>query len=807
MFSMFESKLTLKYDNKDLEKEYTESRLRPLRLFNIIYSSVSLAFSIVNTILYALSNFKEMPLLHAKYITYITTAYFLVIFLLALFTSNKKIQLYTSYFNFLFYVIPYFCLRLYIDEINDIDFAYHVLIYTVQVLYGLVWFFTGTVDFKEGSLITALVLLVDYISFGPITPLNMHYRFVINAIVVLFQISITYLYVYEKKKAYYFNKKLKSQNVWYDSIIQHMDSGFIKIKSDRIIFINKTLYSLIEEYYGTDTIYNMKRFSDIEGFSFVFPRVRSLLILKLLLKNFEINDSEFRNEDNWLSCKAITKGLGSRYCFKVVGTVKMCTNTGNLFYEVSSRFKYSRNNEEVYEFMFKNISISKINAELKYKTLFLSKIAHEFKNPLLSIHEFINQIRDILLVNSNDGNKINEILQNIESMSDYLVILIKDMDFFSLKTSEKPPELNIDDVRINDIISFCKNITQALIKRSRKEITFKVEVEDCPVTLYTDEIKLKEILINLLSNAVKFTNNGYILLKICKSIDDSNSIDSCFEFQVQDTGKGINTEQKTKLFKTYFDDVVTSKNPTGIGLGLGLYIVKELLSVFGSEIIFESEEGKGTTFKFKLPIKPSDQSFSKPQLRKQSTGHTIKSDDGLCNLSNYSHVTRQVDYNPMLLHDPEHQCVRSSMPVEINDLSLNNSIQLDKQYKYILLVDDETVTRKSTKRVLDNYFSKIAKLKILEASDGFECLYLYYITMKKGVKLNCIISDETMDYLNGTECARILQNIWNLKNMPKVPFYLLTAYECLDIKDCGIDDMFTKPLSKRHLNIIKSYIY
>jgi signal transduction histidine kinase len=796
MSKVFKSKITLKYESKDLELEYTTRRLKTLRLINIIFSSIALVFSIANVILFSLKDINDNSFVHSKYTTYIATCCISVVFLLSVFTTNPKVQICISYFNFFFELYPFYCLRVYLNTFNAED-IHQTLIYTLQLLFRLLWFLTNALDFFEGSLIAAIKLLVVYVSFGPLTPLQLHYEYSIHGTIMLLQFVIIYLYVYEKKKAFYYYAKLKKQNVWYDSIIQNMDSAFIKVKSERIIFMNESLYDKLKMFQDLDQIdLDLLRQSELEAIPLKPSRTTSSLILNTLFKNIILNDKQFNADDQWVNCKNISKALNSGNRFGLIGTLKLNINTDSaIYYEVFSRF-HLIGNEEVYGFLFKDITISKINAELKYKTLFLSKVAHEFKNPLLNIHEFVNQIRDILLPNINKI-KFEELLQNIESISDYLIILIKDMDFYSHLTNERFTELNKDEVSIDDIITYCKNISEALINKSHKKISFKAEIKNSPVKFYTDEIKLKQILLNLLSNAIKFTTVGSILLKI-------SCVDNFIEFQVQDTGCGINSQQKAKLFHPFFDDVIISKNPTGIGLGLGLYIVKNLLSLLGSEILFESEENKGSLFKFKLPLGTIENPNILP--RKQSLDLTIKSKD---EISNCSAGTKTIDYNPFYIYKNDNNKLTTTNALDYymsKDSSLDDSLDSNKDYNYILLVvDDEQVTRKSTVRFINKYFNELTNLKILEASDGFECLCLYYKTMIKGIELSCIISDETMNYLNGSECSKILQEIYKMKNVTKrIPFFLLTAYENFDIDQSGINEVFSKPLTKNHLNIIRS---
>jgi signal transduction histidine kinase len=801
MPKIFRSRLTLKYESQDLEKAYTQMRLKTLKLFNIIFSSLALVFSLVNTTLYSIDEYGERTYLHTKYITYATSGSIFIVFLMSVFIKNPRLQVYITYFNFVLELYPFYLFKIYLGTLENNYISFQTLIYILQLLIRLLWFFTNVLDFLEGFILSIIKLLAVYICFGPLTPLHLHYKYALHNVMVYIELAIIYFYVYEKKKAFYYNKKLKNQNLWYDSIIQNMDNGFLRVNSERIMFINESLCDKLKmiQVFGQND-FDLTSSSGLEAISLWPTLTKSLLILNTLFKNLEINDNQFNADDPWVNCKNISKAKSSDNHFNIIGILKLMINADTIvYYEVFSRFIYLKDNEEVYEFLFKDISISKINAELKYKTLFLSKVAHEFKNPLLSIHEYVNQIRDIISqVICFEKETVEELLHNIESISDYLIILVKDMDFFSHIKGDKPAQLVKGDVRMNDIITFCKNITETLIKKAHKNIQFKAEIENSPATLVTDEVKLKEILINLLSNAVKFTTVGYILLKVTRYSD------GFIEFQVQDTGKGINSQQKAKLFQPFFDDVITSKNPTGIGLGMGLYIVKELLKLLDSEIQYESEEDRGSLFKFKLPHEETNPDIF---VGNRSIDTTIKFE-----INNYSFITEKIDYHPTFIHNSNNK-LNAAMANELREnLDIDNSIYNSNlsatDYKYILLVDDEPITRKSTMRFINKYFNNnlTTKLRILEASDGFECLYRYYQAKKEGIELSCIISDETMDYLNGTECAKILLNISSLKNITRVPFYLLTAYEKLNVKDCGIEDVFSKPLSASHLNAIKTKI-
>jgi signal transduction histidine kinase/CheY-like chemotaxis protein len=685
-----------------------------------------------------------------------------------------------------------------------------VLVFTLQILLRQLWFFTSNLDFMEGVLIVLSNLIFAYAFFGPVLPLNQHYKFVIVFIIVILSVAMTYFYVFEKKKSFFYNRNLKNQNEWYDSIIQNMDSGFIKVKSDRIIFINKTLLNNLQNVEGFEELgenNNNNRVIDqndsIDSLS-MYSIERSLKLLLFLFKNVSFNKKELNNsEDTWIMCKTILNNnevLSNS--FKHIGSLSMTiTDSSTIYYEVLGRYTLSKNLKEIYEFMFNNVSRAKmqekLHAEFKYKTLFLSKVAHEFKNPLLCIAELVEQINDLIIMTEIfDKLKASELLSNIKAMSDYLIILIKDMDFFSQKTNQKSLTLHKENVVISKLISFCKDIAETLIRKSQKDINLKVVLINSPVSIYTDEIKLKQIIINLLSNSIKFTNAGTITLKVSRHEDG-------LEFEVEDTGKGITDEQKVKLFQPYFDDIDKTDNP--IGAGLGLYIIKELITLLSSELTFISEVNKGTAFKFKLPYNQDfdgecSARISEP-FNNQNRGE----------VSQHSIITEKINYNPTLnintfFPEINSSLAHESIPRQDCIINLFDSNSISAEYKYIILVDDDVTVRKASQRLIENYFKVTINLKVLEASDGFECLYIYYKMKKKGVQISCIISDETMEYLNGSDCAQILKNTCLRKDLVRTPFFLLTAYENFNKNESGIEYIFTKPLMKNHLNIINESI-
>ena len=222
---------------------------------------------------------------------------------------------------------------------------------------------------------------------------------------------------------------------------------------------------------------------------------------------------------------------------------------------------------------------------VKMQNIFLTKIAHEFKNPLICIQELIDQIVeniDKLFKNKNEINDANssQITNNChltKSISEYLLLLIKDADYFTNNEKEnyiaKTGPVVIEDVKLKDLVSFCEDVAKV------------------PEVIQTDSMKLKQIIINLITNSIYYTKKGKIIFEL-----SFESLINSITFSVKDTGGGMSDELQLMLLSGKNEQ--QKVNSTEIGLA----IVKTLIKQLGSSIKFVSEINKGTTFWFSLPV-------------------------------------------------------------------------------------------------------------------------------------------------------------------------------------------------------------
>ena len=151
----------------------------------------------------------------------------------------------------------------------------------------------------------------------------------------------------------------------------------------------------------------------------------------------------------------------------------------------------------------------------------------------------------------------------------------------------KPEKINLATI-IKEVLQISSSIAKI------KNITLNYIQSDA-IEVYTDVNMLKIVLRNLISNAIKFTNpNGKIEVS---AIQNQNHI----EITVSDNGVGMNEETRNKLFKID-STIITTGTAAEKGSGLGLILCKEFVEKQRGEIWVESKLGKGSDFKFTLPL-------------------------------------------------------------------------------------------------------------------------------------------------------------------------------------------------------------
>ncbi len=249
------------------------------------------------------------------------------------------------------------------------------------------------------------------------------------------------------------------------------------------------------------------------------------------------------------------------------------------------------------------------------KSDFLSNMSHDIRTPMNAI---IGMTR-IAQENLADQNKVSDCLREIMTASEHLLELINEVLDVSRIDSGRM-ELTAKKTTLSQILEPVRTIIQGQAdERNHSFICDFGGVEnDC---VYTDDIRLKQILLNLLSNAVKYTENGgNIEFYVSRGQHIGSS--SNYIFIIRDNGIGMSEEFMTHLYEPFAREnsrLVAEQQ----GTGLGLRIVKNIVDMMGGHINIQSQQNEGTTFVVTLPMQPAtadneqrEVGYSRPQTRR-----------------------------------------------------------------------------------------------------------------------------------------------------------------------------------------------
>ncbi|MCW2277994.1 sensor histidine kinase [Heliophilum fasciatum] len=226
------------------------------------------------------------------------------------------------------------------------------------------------------------------------------------------------------------------------------------------------------------------------------------------------------------------------------------------------------------------------------KDRFLANMGHEIKTPMNAIIALSH-----LALEEGQSQKTKYYLDKIQASGRILLKIFSDIiDYY---------QFNLGKYQKNNQVFFIEREIKLVLDMFEHEINknnirsiYRVD-ENVPETLLGDTIRIRQILINLIGNAVKFTEKGQI--EVFASATNITADQIKVLFTVKDTGVGIPEIKKTTVFElfTQGDESTTRKYD---GTGLGLAICKQLADMMGGEIYFESQEGQGSTFYFKVTL-------------------------------------------------------------------------------------------------------------------------------------------------------------------------------------------------------------
>jgi len=224
------------------------------------------------------------------------------------------------------------------------------------------------------------------------------------------------------------------------------------------------------------------------------------------------------------------------------------------------------------------------------KDRFISIISHDLRTPFTSILGFTDLLLSDSDLNADEQKQYIEFIR--ESSKSMLSLVNSLLDWTRLQTGRI--RFEPERIEVHKIIENSLNALSGVAFQKNIEIVSKVKDD---IFVYVDKELLLQAFNNLLSNAIKFTPKyGSITISVAQSARMR-----FLEFSIKDTGMGIKPENLQKLFR--IDTKFSSEGTDGEkGTGLGLSLVNEIIEKHGGNIYVESEYGKGSTFKFTLPV-------------------------------------------------------------------------------------------------------------------------------------------------------------------------------------------------------------
>lgn len=236
------------------------------------------------------------------------------------------------------------------------------------------------------------------------------------------------------------------------------------------------------------------------------------------------------------------------------------------------------------------------------RSLFLANVSHEIRTPIQTIIGMMELIKD-----TNLDEEQSEYTRQVNFSAEVLLALVNDvLDFSKLESGNMTMERTV--FNLTDSVE--QTVDLISMEAHKKGLEIVVDISDkIPDFIYGDPARLQQVLLNFVKNAVKFTETGYVSVSVkvvLESKPNTTDTEKRFSilFEVADTGIGVNNEQKSKIFNSFYQGNAAINRKYG-GTGLGLAISKNIITMMKGKIGIKDNIPGGSIFWFKVPLIPS----------------------------------------------------------------------------------------------------------------------------------------------------------------------------------------------------------
>ena len=242
--------------------------------------------------------------------------------------------------------------------------------------------------------------------------------------------------------------------------------------------------------------------------------------------------------------------------------------------------------------LLRSLEISR-KQQLEFKDKFLSHVSHELRTPLTCIHQYVTILLDGLAgeVNPEQHGHLTTILKSVNQLGAMVHDLLE-----ATRAESGKIRLERRCVSVDGIMGVAVDMMRATARD--KHVGLELSSDATIPFVHGDPDRILEVLINLIDNAVKFTPpDGMVTVQAFRVPTDPEFV----SLAVTDTGCGIHPEARSLIFERLYQDPESPDNSRK-GLGLGLFIARELVRLHGGRIWLASQPGEGSTFSFTLPL-------------------------------------------------------------------------------------------------------------------------------------------------------------------------------------------------------------